>query len=354
MAPKDRKKQNKGLPERWRVVNGTYYYMPREAERPFFDNVKFEKSLGNHLGRALEEWGRRMARFHSPEGTRTMEQLCDLYMAKAFPQKKPQSRGDIPRYVARLREGLGSSPIEAITTQHVYQMYEALKEARGHNTANKQLEVLSDMLSHAIRWGLLETHPMTGGKFKKTRPEKKFRYIEDWELEAALEVAPPLIAAYIELKWLTGLRRTDLLSMTWNQVREDGIHVESSKTAAGQIFEWDENLHNAIVMCKNCQPRIGSIYVFATRTGQSYINEQKKANGFESMWGRWMKKALATTRLEKRFSERQIRNKVSDDSESLEEASRRLGHSSLSTTKKHYRSRPEKVTPLTRNRGGKL
>jgi hypothetical protein len=47
------------------------------------------------------------------------------------------------------------------------------------------------------------------------------------------------------------------------------------------------------------------------------------------------------------FPENDLRAKVASDSDSLAEASGRLGHQDQKTTQRHYRRKPSEVTVLT-------
>lgn len=352
MSPRKRSKAQQGLPTRWRFRKNFYWYLPREGERPYFDN-KVEFKLGRTLAEAHRVFAERIALLTDPTGAATMDALCDLYVRKALPAKKPQSISGYPEYIQRIRAVYGRSPVDKIQTKHIYQLYDALKP-KGLNQANKHMSVLSDMFSHAIRWGIIQHHPMTGGKFRKELPKPDQRYIEDWELIEALKVAPAVIRAYVELKWLTGLRRTDLLSLRWSDISEKGtdagITVRTSKTGAGQHFEMTDDLREVLELVKSARPRVGSVFLFANRNGQCYLDGNKKASGFDSMWQRWQTKAIAKTSLKQKFQERKIRNKVGDDSDDVNDAQRRLGHKSAATTSRFYRTKPQRVAPLKRKK----
>ena len=71
-----------------------------------------------------------------------------------------------------------------------------------------------------------------------------------------------------------------------------------------------------------------------------------KSNAFDSLWQRFMDKALAETTVTDRFQERDLRAKVASDSDTLVEASERLGHASTEITQRVYRRKPVRVKPL--------
>lgn len=183
------------------------------------------------------------------------------------------------------------------------------------------------------------------------------KLVDQWEIDGALsiqsyyrgvEIAKP----YIRLKLLTGLRRVDMLKLKLSDLKEDGIHVQPSKTrSTGNrlIFEWDDALRAVVDEIKQIKPRrIGNSNLFVTRQGKPYIDANNKCNAFDSLWQRFMDKVLAETGVTERFQERDLRAKVASDSASLVEASERLGHASPEITKRIYRRKPVVVQPLKR------
>lgn len=83
---------------------------------------------------------------------------------------------------------------------------------------------------------------------------------------------------------------------------------------------------------------------FHTNRGQPYIKENATADGFDSIWQRFMKKALEKTALKERFTEHDLRAKVASDTES-EHARQLLGHATQEITERIYRRKANLVKP---------
>ena len=62
-------------------------------------------------------------------------------------------------------------------------------------------------------------------------------------------------------------------------------------------------------------------------------------------------KVMAETKITQRFQERDLRAKVASDSDSLIEASERLGHADTAITQRVYRRKPVRIQPLIKGRG---
>jgi integrase len=90
--------------------------------------------------------------------------------------------------------------------------------------------------------------------------------------------------------------------------------------------------------------KVLSIWLSHTNRGQPYLKPNGTANGFDSIWQRFMAKALKETNLKERFTEHDLRAKVASETGS-EHAKQMLGHSSSEITNRVYRSKAELIRP---------
>jgi len=90
--------------------------------------------------------------------------------------------------------------------------------------------------------------------------------------------------------------------------------------------------------------KVLSVWLFHTNQGQPYIKPDGSANGFDSLWQRFMARAIEQTGLTERFTEHDLRAKVASEIKPAH-AQQLLGHSSESTTQKIYRRKPELIKP---------
>ena len=120
------------------------------------------------------------------------------------------------------------------------------------------------------------------------------------------------------------------------------------------IIEWDQEgeMRALLDEIQRIPPRrIGDAPLFVTRQGKSYIDNDGRCNAFDSLWQRFMDKVLEMTKVTDRFQERDLRAKVASDSDSLIEASERLGHADTAITQRVYRRKPVRIQPLKKGRG---
>ena len=212
---------------------------------------------------------------------------------------------------------------------------------------------MSHALTKAVEWGYIDRHPFKREVRLEGEPART-RYVTDDEIVAALSLpsvrkrgSVRAVQAYIKVKLLTGLRRGDLLRLRTSFLREDGVHVTTSKTGKPVIYEWSDELRAAVESAKAARPVDISPFLFCTKRGEGYVNEKTgSASGWDSMWQRFMDRLIDEKRITERFTEHDLRAKVGSDAESLERARSLLAHADAKLTNRVYRRKPEVVKPL--------
>ncbi|MCK4742887.1 MAG: tyrosine-type recombinase/integrase [Sulfuriflexus sp.] len=351
--PKQRKKQNRSLPAYWRKRYGSYYYRPPIHARHLWDN-KTEICLGQNLNDAYSIWLEKMD--INPDELSSMNDIFDRYLLEHVPTLSSGGQQSYRTSLRKLRPVFGEMRPHEIEPVHAYRFNDLASKKHGKTSAKHDIQVLRHTLTKAVKWGVTKQNPLIGQLQIENNPPRD-RLVEDWEITEFMKVTGhqrrPLdvIKNYVTLKLMTGFRRGDLLSIRLSDIKEDGIHVQPNKTkkSSGKrlIVEWDEQgeLFTLIETIKAIPPRrIGNATLFTTKHGKPYAK-----NSFDSLWGRFMDKVMTQTDVVDRFQERDLRAKVASESASLLEASERLGHASTETTKRIYRRKPVRVSPLIRN-----
>jgi integrase len=187
------------------------------------------------------------------------------------------------------------------------------------------------MFKHAVMWGDLHHSANPCVTLQRFKEHARDRYVEDWECTAFKEHAGPLIAAYMEFKYLTGFRQGDILAMRRDQLKDDGIHITIGKSGKKYIMGWSDDLQAAVAAIGQLKRPVRGLYLFCTRTGQPYTG-----NGFRSIWQRKMKSALEKGILKERFHDHDIRAKTTSDTDS-QHAVELMTHQDGRITKKYYR-----------------
>lgn len=359
--PRKRSPENVGLPARWRFAHGAYYFQVPPGLEPFWDGKKTFR-LGKTLPEAYRIWS---ARVDANDKANNIAQLLERYELEVVPTKAPATQTANALYIRQLTSVFGAMPLAAIKPQHIYKYVDKRRQKKttdsGRTTggiaiAHREVKVLSHALTKAVEWGYIDRHPFKN-ELRLTGEKPRDRYIEDWEILECLKLDSTrkkgsvlMIQAYIRIKLMTGMARSDLLRLTMADIKPDGIHIQRHKTreSTGKrtIYEMTPDLAMAIEMAKAARPKL-SQYLFCNAKAQPYINEETgTSHGWDSMWQRFMSRVLSETEVTERFTEHDLRAKCASDAASLEQARALLSHADSRTTDAIYRRKPERVRPL--------
>lgn len=348
--PRLRNAENKGLPARWRLIHGAYYFQVPAGLEAHWDGKK-QFRLGKTLPEAYATWAGRLG---SIGQARNIGQLLDRYSLEVVPTKAPRTQYDNHERIGRIRAVFGENSLEFIKPQHVY-LY--VDKASSKTVAGKDMKVFSHVFTKAVEWGYIDRHPFKG-QVRLEGDAPRDRYVEDWELVECLKLSSKrkkgsvrMVQAYIRIKLLTGLRRGDLLRLAMIDLQDDGIHVTPNKTrnSTGKklVIEWSDELRQAVADAKSVRPVDIAPLLFCNRKGEPYIEEKTgTASSFDSVWQRFMDRVLQETKVKERFTEHDLRAKCASDAETLERARQLLAHADSRVTDRFYRRKPERVKPL--------
>lgn len=348
--PKKRKVENNGLPRRWRHYHNAYYYRVPPGFESSWDGKK-QFRLGSTLPEAYKTWADRLSTL---DDAKTIGDLLDRYALEVVPKKEVTTQAQNASAIKRLSAVMGAHALHALKPRHIYQYVD---KRAAKTSAHREIEVLSHAFTMAVKWGYLDRHPFKG-EVRLDGEKPRTRYVEDWEIVKRLSIESKrkagsvlAIQAYMRLKLLTGMRRGDLLRLTMSDLKEDGIHVMLGKTEGSTgkrlIYEWSEQLREAVEMAKSVRPVKIAPWLFCNRRGECYLNETTgRADGWDTMWRNFLTRVIEETKVREHFTEHDLRAKCASDAETLEHARALLAHADGKVTQRIYRRKPERVRPL--------
>ena len=185
-----------------------------------------------------------------------------------FDRGKPSTRKAQARAVAaRLLPAFGPTRLDRIDRAGVTRWFdECSRTAPG--AANRALNLLCRILNHAIVCGHIRTNPTRGIKWNR-RP-KLTRFLsrdEVGRLHGALDrltgARPSRVrqADVIRLLLLTGCRKSEILTLRWQDVDGNTLNLTDAKTGPRRVF-----LNSQARAVLEQQPRSESAYVFPAST----------------------------------------------------------------------------------------
>ena len=164
---------------------------------------------------------------------------------------------------AHLLPAFGSLPLDRITRTGVNHWFDEYSRT-APGGANSAMNLLRRILNHAILCGHIQTNPTHGIK-RNPRP-KLTRFLSREEirrLHCALDrltgarPSRALQADIIRLLLLTGCRKSEIVTLRWQDVDGDTVNLVDAKTGPRRVF-----LNAPARAILERQPRSGSAYVF--------------------------------------------------------------------------------------------
>jgi integrase len=172
--------------------------------------------------------------FRSSRSFPMFAQLADKYKEFAKANKKGFDANERYR-IAQLEKYFGNRRISEITNWDAEKLKAELSNSRAPATVNRLLGNARHMFSMAMKWEDLPKNPFAGVKLLRV-PEVKERILTSDEeaqlLGACDRVRGPHLKPLIVMAVNSGMRRGELLGLTWGQIDLDQrvIHVQNSKT----------------------------------------------------------------------------------------------------------------------------
>lgn len=319
--------KNKHLPKYVTIIHGSYWYRPPKVKPVRISQVGDEAAMY-----------RFMAERTAPmTDLVTIGDCMDRYIREVLPTLAASTQKDYRRYIGTLRAWCGHMRPGDLTRRDVGRLIDV---TQGKIARNRMVAVLSALYGLMVGyWYVAEQNPCIGVRRHKAR--KRDRYVTQGEYDAVYALASTRMRIAMDLALLTGQRQGDILRLRWDSVSKDGIVFRQQKTGKGLDVGLSPSVQDALDRAKRLLPHFPRQYVLRRRDGLPYSSD-----GFRAIWGRLMRKAVATGAIQRAFTFHDLRRKSGSDSVSLQSAFERLGHSDIALTRSVYDCGIRKVTPL--------
>ena len=128
------------------------------------------------------------------------------------------------------------------------------------------------MLAKAVEWEMIERNPFEKGKSLHLKENnKRLRYLSEQEIEDLLAVCPVPesgvgLRDFILIAVNSGMRRSEILSLKWEQIRHDFIYLGKTKTDEPRQVPICKDLKRCLESIRQRQ-HIPSEYIFPNSKG---------------------------------------------------------------------------------------
>jgi integrase len=210
----------------------------------------------------------------------SMQDLADKYLnLHAQPKKALKSyKEDIAKLKNIILKRYGHLRVDAISTLDLQKLNSDLQKTPIQ--ANRTMALLSKMFNLAIQWGWRSDNPVMGvGKYKE---QKRYRWLDDEESQRLLAALDTYhnqnVANAIRLLILTGARKTELLSATWDQFDlEKGVWTKDAHSTKQRKMEHVPLSSLVLEILKKMQGQADSPFLFPGKIPGEPLKDPKKA-----------------------------------------------------------------------------
>jgi integrase len=199
----------------------------------------------------------------------TFEELFTQYLEQHAKKHKKTWQEDENTY-HRYLTGFSKKPLALITKADIERLHTKMGNENGKYAANRTLALLSSVFNKAIDWKWEGTNPTLG--IKKFKEKSRQRFLDRDELprffEALAEMPNENARDYILVSLLTGARKTNVLSMQWDNVNlETGVwHIPTTKNDEPHSVPLVDSL---VDLLRNRKKKYPGRFVFPSETSRS-------------------------------------------------------------------------------------
>lgn len=237
MAPRPRSKANKGLPQNLYLDarRGTYRYRRPSDGKWFPFGADRTKAIdaAKQLNLAFMQGADLVAKVQGQE-VDLFTSFLDYYEREVLPPRE-LAKGTLDLYAVRFRQfraAFVGKAVDQITIRMVANLLDGLTP----RAANQARALLIDIFNHAAAKGLCPDNPAASTIAKLEKKQRKRHTVEG--LRAIREKSPAWLQNAIDLALITAQRRTDILAMQFDDVRDGYLYVIQRKTAKVSDAAW--------------------------------------------------------------------------------------------------------------------
>ncbi|MDX1996787.1 MAG: site-specific integrase [Thermoanaerobaculia bacterium] len=181
----------------------------------------------------------RLGQFVFEADRRTLGELIEVYLGSPrFRGLRSTTHRTRTNEINDLRKTLGELRLSLLTPAFVAgHRDEMLKGTRGPATVNRHLAALSAVLSVGVERGWLQTNPVRATTRCK-EPRVRVRFLSDEQFERLIPECQAYprhrLEALVKVALSSGLRRSELLALRWDEVNLDRGTLYLPETKAGR------------------------------------------------------------------------------------------------------------------------
>lgn len=143
-------------------------------------------------------------------------------------------------------------------------------------SVNREVACIRHLFTKAVEWDMIEKNPFSSGKalVMKTN-NQRFRYLTKAEIDSLLSsCVNDYVRDIIRVILNTGMRRQEVLYLTWAQIRNGFIYLSKTKTNESRQIPINDDLAALFKQIRKAQG-LKYNYVFCDTKGRPYVQVRK-------------------------------------------------------------------------------
>lgn len=111
-------------------------------------------------------------------------------------------------------------------------------------TINREMACLRHIMSKAVEWDIIEQDPFKKGKSLHLKENnKRLRFLSEDEITSLIDACPDYLQNIVECAINTGMRKGEILSLKWDQVRNGLVYLDKTKTSEARQIPVNDALN---------------------------------------------------------------------------------------------------------------
>jgi integrase len=169
--------------------------------------------------------------------TTTFGELVEKY--KANFEHQPSYQNAKGAYVENFKDYFGKTTLLAnigYVDLETYRNHLRGKKTRSGTerkpaSINREMSCLHHLFDKAVQWDLIDKSPFDGGKSLILKENnKRLRFLTESEIQSLLDNCVPHLRKIVICALNTGMRRGEILTLKWSQIRNGFIYLQKTKT----------------------------------------------------------------------------------------------------------------------------
>jgi integrase len=144
-------------------------------------------------------------------------------------------------------------------------------KVRTDASVNREMSCLHHIFTKAVEWEMIEQNPFSKGKSLILKENnQRLRFLTEEEIQNLLNECPKHLRWIVECALNTGMRKGEILSLKWSQIRNGFIYLRKTKTNESRQIPINDEL-TAIFKAIRKERGFTSEHVFTYAKGEQNL-----------------------------------------------------------------------------------